>query len=71
MLPVLLHRFIPSPPDRSSTIVCTGRIGNHSDLSGVPLGWGAGWAVTRKKGASAAIKAAEPADTHWAVDAVG
>jgi len=36
----------------------------------VPLGWGAGWAVTREQGVQLS-KAEEPVDRHWAVTVVG
>ena len=38
---------------------------------GVPLGCGAGWAVTRKQWVGEASKAEEPVDTHWTVTVVG
>ena len=38
---------------------------------GVPLGWGAGWAVTRKMGVGELSKSEEPIDTHWTVTVVG
>ena len=38
---------------------------------GVPRGWGADWAVTRKQGVVQLSKAEEPVDTHWTVMIVG
>ena len=36
----------------------------------MPLGRGAGWAVTRKKERAELSKAEEPMDRHWAVAVV-
>ena len=36
-----------------------------------PLGWGAGWAVTRELGYIELSKAEGPLDTHWTVTIMG
>ena len=42
----MVERFLPSHSSRIDRIPVRW---NHSDYRGVPLGWGAGWAVTRKQ----------------------
>ena len=37
----------------------------------MPLGWGAGWAVTREMGVGQLSRAEEPVDRHWTVTVVG